>query len=137
MSDFEDELRSTLAEAAHKREANEAASRQARLDADDERTRQREQVRSVAGPAFEAATRVLSEQGIRVEDEQTGQSMALTLVNVQGRPTFTVKIIGTEARISSSGGGERKLPAHELTQEAVQTLLAPWLTEVVANGHSA
>jgi len=137
MSDFEDELRSTLADAARKRQADDAASRKARLKADDERTRHGEQVRAAAGPAFEAAKRVLSEQDIRAEDEAAAQTLTLTLLNVQGRPTFSVKIVGSEARISSSGGGERRFPADELTQETVQKHLAPWLTEVVARGHSA
>jgi hypothetical protein len=137
MTDFEDELRSTLEKAARKRQADNDASKKARLRADDERMRHGEQVRAAAGPAFEAAKRVLSEQGIRAEDEAAAQSLTLTLLNVQGRPTFSVKIIASEARISSSGNGERRFPADELTQEAVQKHLAPWLTEVVAGGHSA
>lgn len=137
MTDFEEELRSTLADAMHKREADDAASRKARLKADDERTRHREQVQAAAGPAFEAAKRVLSEQGIRAEDEGIAQTLTLTLLNVEGRPTFSVKIIGSEARISSTGRSERRFPADELTREEVQKDLAPWLTEVVARGHSA
>lgn len=137
MTDFEDELRSTLENAARKRKADDDASKKARLKADDERTRRGEQVRAAAGPAFEAAKRVLSEQGIRAESEAAAQSLTLSLLNVQGRPTFSVKIIASEARISSSGGGERRFPADELTQDVVQKHLSPWLTDVVARGHSA
>ena len=129
MSDFDAELRSTLDDMAHDRDARRTEVEDSQQRAKDLLEERMQRLRDIAWPVLEAAQRVLSERGEEVHVTESSGGFSLIVHSERpGSPHHLyVQIHDDEARLAGSGQPDRRIALSALSDDDVKAYVRSWI----------